>query len=212
MSHAHHAHAVEVRNDAQFGKASIGKLAMWIFLVTDAMSFSGFLLAYAVVRSTTAWPDPAQYLGINLSGFATFILICSSVSMVLSIYRVAEREDRVDVGVRARPRRRVPRRYRASRRVDRGEAIAGLAADRLEPPADVDRRQVQRSARREPVELERNRVYELIEGDRIEARGDVEGAVRTDPVAERDVEVERSRKLHRNFDRSKSARPSSGTP
>jgi cytochrome c oxidase subunit 3 len=87
MSHAHaHAHeSHEVRNDPQFGKASIGKLAMWIFLVTDAMSFSGFLLAYAVLRSTMNWPNPAEHLGVNLSGFATFILICSSVSMVLSI-------------------------------------------------------------------------------------------------------------------------------
>jgi cytochrome c oxidase subunit III len=71
--------------DPQFGKASIGKLAMWIFLVTDAMSFSGFLIAYGVLRSTTDWPQPSDYLGINLSGFATFILICSSVSMVMSI-------------------------------------------------------------------------------------------------------------------------------
>ena len=85
-SHAHHAdHAIEERNDPQFGKASIGKLAMWIFLVTDAMSFSGFLLAYGVLRSTREWPVPSDYLGINLSGFATFILICSSVSMVMSI-------------------------------------------------------------------------------------------------------------------------------
>ncbi len=73
------------RNDAQFGKASIGKIAMWIFLITDAMSFSGFLLAYAVLRSTMDWPHPADHLGINLSGFATFILVCSSVSMVLVI-------------------------------------------------------------------------------------------------------------------------------
>jgi heme/copper-type cytochrome/quinol oxidase subunit 3 len=89
MSHAaahdHGHHVQEERNDPQFGKASIGKLAMWIFLVTDAMSFSGFLLSYAVLRSTMEWPEPAKYLGINLSGFATFILICSSVSMVLAI-------------------------------------------------------------------------------------------------------------------------------
>lgn len=89
MGHAAHGHADHhpqpVRNDPQFGSASIGKLAMWIFLVTDAMSFSGFLLAYAVVRSTMDWPHPADYLGINLSGFATFILVCSSVSMVMSI-------------------------------------------------------------------------------------------------------------------------------
>ncbi len=85
MAHAAADHHHVDRNDPQFGKASIGKLAMWIFLVTDAMSFSGFLLAYAVVRSTMEWPHPADYLGIGLSGFATFILVCSSVSMVLSI-------------------------------------------------------------------------------------------------------------------------------
>jgi cytochrome c oxidase subunit 3 len=87
MSHAasHGAHAQEERNDPQFGKASIGKLAMWIFLVTDAMSFSGFLLAYAVLRATQNWPNPADHLGINLSGFATFVLVCSSLSMVLAI-------------------------------------------------------------------------------------------------------------------------------
>jgi cytochrome c oxidase subunit 3 len=85
MAHAVDTHQHAERNDAQFGKASIGKIAMWIFLVTDAMSFSGFLIAYAILRTTTDWPHPAQYLGINLSGFATFILVCSSVSMVLSI-------------------------------------------------------------------------------------------------------------------------------
>jgi cytochrome c oxidase subunit 3 len=85
MAHAAADHHPVERNDAQFGKASIGKIAMWIFLVTDAMSFSGFLIAYAILRTTTDWPHPAQYLGINLSGFATFILVCSSVSMVLSI-------------------------------------------------------------------------------------------------------------------------------
>lgn len=84
-THGHGHHVEEERNDPQFGKASIGKLAMWIFLVTDAMSFSGFLIAYAVLRSTMNWPHPSDYLGINLSGFATFILVCSSVSMVLSI-------------------------------------------------------------------------------------------------------------------------------
>ena len=71
--------------DPQFGKATPSKIAMWIFLVTDAMSFSGFLLGYAVLRSSKDWPNPAEHLGIGLSGFATFILICSSVSMVLSI-------------------------------------------------------------------------------------------------------------------------------
>lgn len=77
---------VVFNEDEQFGKASPGKIAMWIFLVTDAMSFSGFLLAYAVLRHTQDWPNPIEALGgVALSGFMTFLLICSSVSMVLSI-------------------------------------------------------------------------------------------------------------------------------
>ena len=73
-------------DDPQFGKASPTKIGMWIFLVTDAMSFSGLLLAYGVLRALQDWPDPIEALGgVGLSGFMTFWLICSSVSMVLSI-------------------------------------------------------------------------------------------------------------------------------
>ena len=61
------------------------KTAMWFLLVTDAMTFAGFLIAYAVYRVMHAWPSPKEHLGIALSSFATFILICSSVSMVFSI-------------------------------------------------------------------------------------------------------------------------------
>lgn len=73
-------------NDEQFGKATPGKIGMWIFLGTDAMSFSGFLIAYGILRATNSWPDPVAALGgVELSGFMTFILICSSVSMVFAI-------------------------------------------------------------------------------------------------------------------------------
>ncbi|MBC7541059.1 MAG: cytochrome c oxidase subunit 3 [Bacteriovorax sp.] len=87
MGQAHSDHAPIEYNDTQFGKASPGKIGMWLFLVTDAMSFSGFLIAYAVLRSTsTNWPVPSHALGgVGLSGFMTFLLICSSVSMVLTI-------------------------------------------------------------------------------------------------------------------------------
>jgi heme/copper-type cytochrome/quinol oxidase subunit 3 len=85
MSHAHAEKSV-VYHDPQFGKASPGKIGMWLFLVTDAMSFSGFLIAYAVLRATRAWPTPSEALGgVGLSGFMTFLLICSSVSMVMTI-------------------------------------------------------------------------------------------------------------------------------
>jgi cytochrome c oxidase subunit III len=81
-------------NDPQFGKASPGKVGMWIFLGTDALSFSGFLIGYAVLRATKPWPNPVEALGgVELSGFMTFLLICSSLSLVLSI-DACKREDR----------------------------------------------------------------------------------------------------------------------
>jgi len=84
--HAHHHHNPLIGGiDPQFAKATPGKIGMWLFLVTDAMSFSGFLIAYAVLRTKLDWPHPADHLGIFLSGIATFLLICSSVSMVLAI-------------------------------------------------------------------------------------------------------------------------------
>jgi heme/copper-type cytochrome/quinol oxidase subunit 3 len=85
-------YALPGHNDEQFAKATPGKLGMWIFLATDGMSFSGFLLGYAVLRATKDWPTPADHLGIALSGIATFILICSSVSMVLSIDACKQRD------------------------------------------------------------------------------------------------------------------------
>lgn len=84
--HAHHAPNPLIGGvDPQFGKASPGKIGMWIFLATDGMSFSGFLIAYAYLRTKLEWPHPADYFGIVLSSIATFLLICSSVSMVLAI-------------------------------------------------------------------------------------------------------------------------------
>lgn len=62
---------------------SWGKLGMWIFLCGDAMSFGTLLAAYGAVRFGSAdWPVPADVLGVTLSGFMTFLLICSSVTMV----------------------------------------------------------------------------------------------------------------------------------
>lgn len=91
-----HAHNGPVHyNDRDFGKASPGKIGMWTFLATDGMSFSGFLLAYAVLRMRSdSWPNPIEALGgVHLSGIMTFILICSSVSMVMSI-DCCKRKDR----------------------------------------------------------------------------------------------------------------------
>ena len=77
---------IHYESDPQFDRATPGKIGMWTFLGTDAMSFSGLLLAYAVLRYTAdSWQAIEALGGVHLSGFMTFILICSSVSMVMSI-------------------------------------------------------------------------------------------------------------------------------
>ncbi len=63
-----------------------GKLMMWIFLCSDAMSFAGLLAAYAAVRmGNPEWPVPASQLDVPLTALNTFILICSSVTMVKAL-------------------------------------------------------------------------------------------------------------------------------
>ena len=86
VEHAGHGHGEAATVDPHFGTASDGKVGMWIFLLTDAMSFSGLLLGYGILRAGSHdWPNPAERLGIPSTAIMTFALICSSVSMVLAL-------------------------------------------------------------------------------------------------------------------------------
>ncbi|MCI4443941.1 MAG: cytochrome c oxidase subunit 3 [Lentimicrobium sp.] len=78
--------------------ASYGKLMMWFFIISDALTFSGFLAAYGFSRFKfiETWPladevfthvpfmhgNPQPMLYV---AFMTFILIFSSVTMVLAV-------------------------------------------------------------------------------------------------------------------------------
>jgi cytochrome c oxidase subunit 3 len=65
---------------------SWGKLGMWNFLAADAMTFGGLLAGYGALRyGDPSWPVPTDILGIPLTAFMTFLLICSSVTMVESL-------------------------------------------------------------------------------------------------------------------------------
>jgi heme/copper-type cytochrome/quinol oxidase subunit 3 len=75
-------HAVEPA-ESPLTPESWGKLGMWVFLAGDAMSFGALLAGYGAIRSGSIdWPNPSQVLGIQLTAFMTFLLICSSVTMV----------------------------------------------------------------------------------------------------------------------------------
>jgi cytochrome c oxidase subunit 3 len=65
---------------------SWGKLGMWIFLAGDAMSFGGLICGYAALRfADPNWPVPSSILGVPFTAIMTFLLICSSVTMVKSL-------------------------------------------------------------------------------------------------------------------------------
>lgn len=77
--------------------ASYGKMMMWFFIVSDALTFSGFLAAYGFSRFKfiETWPIADEvfthvpffhgnYPMIYVA-FMTFILIMSSVTMVLAV-------------------------------------------------------------------------------------------------------------------------------
>jgi heme/copper-type cytochrome/quinol oxidase subunit 3 len=87
--HGEHDGPIEVPEDPQYGFATPGKLAMWIFLLSDGFSFGGLLLAYGILRGgAKTWPPNPElaepHLGINFTAGLTFLLICSSVTMVLA--------------------------------------------------------------------------------------------------------------------------------
>ncbi|WP_338768833.1 cytochrome c oxidase subunit 3 [Bernardetia sp. ABR2-2B] len=92
-------------------KASYGKLMMWFFLLSDVFTFGAFLISYGVARfafpafekspdefifSQEYWPIPEKvfnsmplFHGVDAPlvfvGIMTFILIMSSVTMVLAV-------------------------------------------------------------------------------------------------------------------------------
>lgn len=77
--------------------ASYGKLMMWFFLLSDALSFSGFLTAYGLMRFkfVETWPVAEDVFThfpfihgdqpLLFVALMTFILIMSSVTMVLAV-------------------------------------------------------------------------------------------------------------------------------
>ncbi|MGA1583972.1 MAG: cytochrome c oxidase subunit 3 [Saprospiraceae bacterium] len=88
-------------------KASYGKLMMWYFLLSDAFTFAGFLIAYGALRfSSPTWPVPDFVFSTAPFGvhdapliFVTimsFLLIISSVTMVRAVQE-GHRENRQGV-------------------------------------------------------------------------------------------------------------------
>lgn len=88
-------------------KASYGKLMMWYFIMSDAFTFAGFLIAYGALRfSVPTWPEPDFVFQSFPGGFTgmplifvtlmTFVLIASSATMVRAVQE-GQRENKKGV-------------------------------------------------------------------------------------------------------------------
>src|SRR5215467_14641918 len=81
--HPHHSMGLPISN---------GKLAMWLFLVTEIMFFTGLIGTYIVLRNGSRfWATPQQVHLIEWIGaLNTFVLICSSLTVVLAHSAIAK--------------------------------------------------------------------------------------------------------------------------
>jgi cytochrome c oxidase subunit 3 len=79
-------------NTTPFG-ADWQKSMMWVFIVTDALLFAGFLASYGFVRlASPEWPNRAEIFDLRLIALMTFVLISSSATMASAV-AAAKRSD-----------------------------------------------------------------------------------------------------------------------
>jgi len=71
------------------------KLGMWLFIMSDAITFAALLMAYSYVRVASAdWPAPFEfYPALVKATVMTVILLSSSLTMVMAV-RAAKLERR----------------------------------------------------------------------------------------------------------------------
>jgi cytochrome c oxidase subunit 3 len=72
------------------------KLGMWVFLLSEVMFFTALIGSYVILRSARpeAFTAPGEVLNVPLTAFNTFVLICSSVTMVKAFAAIEHGDQR----------------------------------------------------------------------------------------------------------------------
>ena len=74
---------------------SNNKLAMWLFLGTECLLFGGLISTYMLYRGRQGTgPGPNQIFDIPLTSVSSFILLMSSLTMVLAVNAAKAKDDR----------------------------------------------------------------------------------------------------------------------
>jgi heme/copper-type cytochrome/quinol oxidase subunit 3 len=96
MAHAaamHHDAVMQPPSDRETGAGVYNeKLGMWIFLGSEIMFFTALIGSYIILRVAhpSAWKPPGVVLNIPVTATNTFLLICSSVTMVKAFASVQD--------------------------------------------------------------------------------------------------------------------------
>ncbi|PYX87206.1 MAG: cytochrome oxidase subunit III [Acidobacteria bacterium] len=79
-------HTPEVMEDRPFAFPT-KKLAMWLFIISDAATFAACLVAYGFLRNGSPnWPTPFKFSPTIINAMImTFVLITSSLTMLLGV-------------------------------------------------------------------------------------------------------------------------------
>jgi cytochrome c oxidase subunit III len=87
-AHSDEHHAEHLKLQYQPGlPIPLGKTILWLFLSTEIMFFAGLIGTYVVLRfGAPTWPETHEvHLSEPIGAFNTFVLICSSVTVVLAL-------------------------------------------------------------------------------------------------------------------------------
>jgi cytochrome c oxidase subunit 3 len=85
-------HDQALREESPYGWIQHKKLGIWLFILSDAVTFASILWAYGYVRLGSAgWPRPFEFSPTIINGIVmTFVLLSSSLTM-LGAYEAAKR-------------------------------------------------------------------------------------------------------------------------
>ena len=73
-----------------------GKIGVWWFLASEITVFGGLIASYIVVRLGSAgWSEAASHLNFSLAMINTFVLLTSSLTMVLAFKAVEEKDPKM---------------------------------------------------------------------------------------------------------------------
>jgi heme/copper-type cytochrome/quinol oxidase subunit 3 len=93
-------HAATIETGVRRPERGLGvydkKVGMWVFLCSEVMFFTGLIGSYIILRfgASSTWPMPGEVLNVPVTAVNTFILICSSMTMVKAFAAIEHGDQR----------------------------------------------------------------------------------------------------------------------